>query len=344
MGAKTRSIWLTGLLLATAAVLGWLLLIYSGTQSERVADLAHDGGSASAPSVTEPRPDAAAEPPTAATAEPQTPATTESRTPATTGTAAPASVNGGNGAAVASRAPAEALAGLELARPDVAGARHPAAVAESAAVARESASRAVTASRLFAGPTQYPPEDFAAYGIVAFPSRATSHDRARHLMICEAYVGSLPHASALAVAIEDQMATVWPLDADDMATELNGRGSRRPTAICDAAVDAYGLALAQQALHDGAAAGVDVSGPGPFLLAWSPPSDKGQADAVVLMVDLSGVTTAGQALELFQRWRTDIEGSPELWRTGWDLDDLRMTIRQWVDRFGPLIMAAFKPS
>jgi amino acid transporter len=33
------------------------------------------------------------------------------------------------------------------------------------------------ASRLFAGPHQYPPSSFAAYGIVAFPSRATPDDR-----------------------------------------------------------------------------------------------------------------------------------------------------------------------
>jgi hypothetical protein len=56
----------------------------------------------------------------------------------------------------------------------------------------------VIASRLFAGPDQYPPEEFAAYGILAFRSRASSQDRARHLMICEAYAATLPHADELA--------------------------------------------------------------------------------------------------------------------------------------------------
>ena len=32
----------------------------------------------------------------------------------------------------------------------------------------------VCVSRIFAGPAQYPPKDFAAYGIVAFPSAPTS--------------------------------------------------------------------------------------------------------------------------------------------------------------------------
>ena len=55
----------------------------------------------------------------------------------------------------------------------------------------------VIASRIFAGPNQYPPKEFAAYSIVAFPSRPSLHDRDRYLTICHAYVATLPHASEL---------------------------------------------------------------------------------------------------------------------------------------------------
>ena len=196
----------------------------------------------------------------------------------------------------------------------------------------------VVASRLFAGPGQYPPEEFAAYGILAFRSRASSHDRARHLMICEAYAASLPRASELDIDIADQMATVWPVDADRSSDELN----RMPgTGMCEIAVDHYGLAMALQALKDAELAGMVASGIGPFLLAWSPSGDKGKADALVLVTDLSGVTTFRQAQELLLQWSRDIEGDPSLWRNGWDLERVRLKVRLWVDDYGPRIMALF---
>lgn len=66
----------------------------------------------------------------------------------------------------------------------------------------------VTTSRIFAGPNQYPPKEFAAYGILAFRSRSSSYDRDRHLMICNAYVTTLPHGSELKVASSKQMDSV----------------------------------------------------------------------------------------------------------------------------------------
>jgi hypothetical protein len=337
MGTAKTATRIIGLLVAVVAVLAWLFMTYGSVQREQIVHIE--------PKVITVMPSTPAEP--EAPSEPPEPAPVPVLVPVepepATASRAPSSVDGETPVGTGALRPALDMAtgDVQLAVPDVAGVREPADRSDSVEAPREAAIVAITASRLFAGPSQYPPENFAAYGIVAFPSRATSSDRERHLMICEAYVGSLPHATELAVPIEVQMATIWPLDSNSVAADLNDRGSRQPAAICETAVQAYGLAMAQQALHDAATAGVDVSGRGPFLLAWSPAAEKGESDAVVLKVDLSGVTTSAQTLELFQGWRTDIEGSPELWADGWDIDDLRITIRQWVDRFGPLIMAAF---
>ncbi len=194
----------------------------------------------------------------------------------------------------------------------------------------------VRASRLFAGPGQYPPEAFAAYGILAFPSRATSADLERHQMLCEAYVANLPRTDELGLPVEQQMVTVWPLTEDKIADELNRAGGSSP---CETAVRNYGLPVALQAIRDVGRARLRPLGRGPLLLAWSPANGKGDPEAVVLIADLSNVTTAEQAATLFALWRQDIEANPELWNQGWDIEALRTGIRLWVDRVGSQIFA-----
>jgi hypothetical protein len=122
----------------------------------------------------------------------------------------------------------------------------------------------IRSSRLFAGPNQYPPEEFAAYGIVAFRSRASSRDRDRHLMICEAYIAGLPHASELRIERDEQMVTVWPADTDANANKLNGMPRSN---ICETAVDSYGLTTSLQSIKEAEASkNSDISGIGPFCL------------------------------------------------------------------------------
>jgi hypothetical protein len=196
----------------------------------------------------------------------------------------------------------------------------------------------VRASRLFTGPDEYPPDKFAAYGILAFRSRASLHDRDRHLMICEAYIAGLPHSSELAlldIHLHDQMVTVWPVDSDSSAEKLNHM-SRKGT--CEIAVESYGLTIARAALFHAERAGMAISGIGPFLLAWSPSTDKGKPDALVLVADLSNVTTYRQAQEILLRWSRDIEQDPRLWRKGWDLERVRREIQLWVDAYGSSIL------
>jgi hypothetical protein len=194
----------------------------------------------------------------------------------------------------------------------------------------------VKASRVFAGPDQYPPEEFAAYGIVAFPSRASPHTKDRHVMICNAYVATLPHADELPVPRIEQMATVWPVREDAVADVLNH--SRQPD-VCEKAVLNYGLTLAKRALKEAMVAGVETAGLGPFLLAWSPSTDKGKKDALVLVSDLSDVTTYAQAESILLAWSNDIESDPTLWKNGWNVERLRLKIRHWVDNYGSRTLA-----
>jgi hypothetical protein len=175
-------------------------------------------------------------------------------------------------------------------------------------------------------------------GILAFRSRASLHDRDRHLMICRAYVASLPHESELDVGTAGQMVTVWPVDSGASAEALN---QMLRQSMCDKAVDSYGLAMALQAIRDAELAGMDTSGIGPFLLAWSPAAQKGKRDALVLAADLSDVTTYRQAQELLLRWSREIEQDPLLWRRGWDLEAVRLEIRLWADKYGSRILALF---
>lgn len=191
----------------------------------------------------------------------------------------------------------------------------------------------ISATRLFAGPTQYPPDDFAAYGIVAFPSHAAPTTRDRHLLICEAYMAALPHTSAVDVPKAEQMVTIWPMESNADAVVLNKRS--RPRNACESAVDKYSIVMGKEAIGDAKATGAQLNGLGPYLLAWSPSSSKGKHDALVLVADLSNVTSYPQAEEYFRKWSDDIESDPKLWKGGWNLEQLRVAIRDWADKFGP---------
>ncbi|MBD3646527.1 MAG: hypothetical protein HUJ31_03530, partial [Pseudomonadales bacterium] len=103
----------------------------------------------------------------------------------------------------------------------------------------ESASPTITlhASRIFTGPHDYPPEEFAAYGIVAFKSAANGGSQARHEMICRGYAGSLAPSDSLSVPAQRQMVTVWPVNDPALADALN----QQSPPGCEAAVAHYDL-------------------------------------------------------------------------------------------------------
>jgi hypothetical protein len=193
-------------------------------------------------------------------------------------------------------------------------------------------------SRIFSGPAQYPPTSFAAYGIVAFKSRPTPDEVPRYQMICDAYIAVLLHYTEVQAPLNAQMVTVWPIDTNDKADSLN-KADR--TNVCKEAVPHYGLVTALTAMKDANQSHADLRGEGPFLLAWSPAGQKGAPDALVLVVDLSNVTTPQQAKDYFSRWSDDIQQNTELWKRGWNMEKLVAVIRLWADKWGPQILQVF---
>jgi hypothetical protein len=195
----------------------------------------------------------------------------------------------------------------------------------------------VLPTRVFASPNQYPPKSFAAYGIVAFPAKATTDQMPRYTIICEAYVTTLLFYTDVHVPLNRQMVTVWPIESDQEATWIN-KIMTQPSKVCDAAVSHYGLLTAQEAIVDAKNNNARMDGLGPFLLAWSPSEQKGKSDVLVLVSDLSEVTTTEQAQRLFREWAHDIEENPDLWENGWNVNKLKTLIRLWADKYGERLL------
>lgn len=191
----------------------------------------------------------------------------------------------------------------------------------------------VLTTRNFFGPHDVPPINFAAYGIVAFPQTATSSTLQRYKSICEAYVATLPLVSATSAPTTEQMVTVWPVESASLASRLNGQGE----AVCKEAVEHYDLPTALIALKEARTQErKELSGVGPYLLAWTPSSKKGQPDTVVLVLDLSDATVDQHYLSYFQDWREKIEQNPKLWRNGtWSMTEIRVL----ADKYGNLLFS-----
>ncbi|WP_136659080.1 hypothetical protein [Nitratireductor sp. XY-223] len=193
-------------------------------------------------------------------------------------------------------------------------------------------------ARLFTGPEQSTPADYRGYGIVAIRADTPPSERQRLNMICEAFVAPLP---ARPEGENAGMVTVWPVSSTAHADELNAAPRQR---ICGDAVERYGLSEGRRAIVDTERTGWILDNRGPYLLAWSPPSAKGTAGALVLLVDLSGVTTPEAAQVVMQRWSSDIERNADLWAgKSWDVDLLRPIIASWREQFGARTLMLLGP-
>jgi len=207
----------------------------------------------------------------------------------------------------------------------------------------EMISDAIVATRHFAKRADFPPQKFAGYGIVAFKSLATPGDRDRHIHICHAFFASLIDSGSSGTAVDKQMVTIWPIidDYDDDALDgLNTQALQ--DGMCDDAVQNYDLVMANVALRQAERAGGDISGAGPFLLAWAPGETKGRTDTVVLIADFSDVESEDDAKEAMQIWKDDIEGDQELWNKGFTLVKLRAKMRRMVDKYGESLLKFIK--
>ncbi|TBH34599.1 hypothetical protein ELG66_00985 [Rhizobium leguminosarum] len=194
------------------------------------------------------------------------------------------------------------------------------------------------ATRVFAGPNEYPPKAFAAYGIVALRSLPSVFDAARYKNICLAYFNTLPPIPK-DVAPSKQMVTVWPVMKDKTAKRINGIGADK---ACDIALSEYNLLLGHSSIQMAKLQNQDIDGVGPYLLAWSPSEKYGTDKAVILVADFSDVQTYEQAQRVMVAWVNDIESDPDIWEKEFTLDRVRMKIKAIVDRYGTDIENFFK--
>ncbi|MEC5323894.1 PRC-barrel domain-containing protein [Aurantimonas sp. A3-2-R12] len=193
----------------------------------------------------------------------------------------------------------------------------------------------ILATRTFVGPHDVPPTATAAYGIVAFPNLAMPTTRARYLAVCHAYWAAMQESSGATAPVREQMVTVWPVQSERIAEEIISDNDM--LGGCQSAVDRYDLGTGQLAIrHANVGRQPALRGIGPYLLAWSPSSAKGDAGVPILLLDLSGATNETQFLDYFTTWKNQIELRPELWdeNDGWWLEEIRRRFSEFSDETG----------
>ena len=190
------------------------------------------------------------------------------------------------------------------------------------------------ATRLFGGPEDFPPDNFAAYAILASWSDPRN-ERERFIAICMAYATILTRAdSAFAPAPEHQLVTVWPVESAELAQELAGGGPKDER--CAMAVDRYDLETAREAMRDAETGSRELrralaGREGPFLNAWNPSEDKGKPDVPIFRMDLSNVRTQAQAEAFFRLWRQGILDNAENWLDSWHDPGVRTRVRLFLE-------------
>jgi hypothetical protein len=181
-----------------------------------------------------------------------------------------------------------------------------------------------------------PPPWVAAYGVVAFRAKSTDTNRSRLLRVCQSFKAYLPRQESIpaSVSLNEQMITIWPLD-DPSAAEAQKDD-------CEFAIDHYDLYGGISAIQDAQSQTGTIDGRGPFLIGWSPSSARGVPDKVVLIVDLSSFDSQSSFDEMFLFWQKKVIENPDLWRSGFAVEHLRLAIRDFVDLYGSDILSAIK--
>jgi hypothetical protein len=72
------------------------------------------------------------------------------------------------------------------------------------------------------------------------------------------------------------------------------------------------------------------------------PRLEAHAIAVVLVVDLSSLESQDSFDEQFEFWRQEIVENPSVWRGGFSIERLRLTISDFADVHGSDIMSSIK--
>ena len=164
---------------------------------------------------------------------------------------------------------------------------------------------------------------YSGYAVIAFATAPSGAQYNRAIAICEGFIAALNDVEEVILNNRTrnvQVATVWPV--------RHGFTTQGPIAAkndCATAVNSYNLFEGQKALREAHSffysrrqndvAERILTARGPFLLAWTPGSEKGgtHSDVLMLAFDLSNISTVADAEESFQAWAYSIERNPDLW-------------------------------
>lgn len=191
-------------------------------------------------------------------------------------------------------------------------------------------------ARVFMPAKDIPPAGVGAYGVVALRNRPTPATADRLTMACKSFLATLPPQAELpdTVSLADQMLTIWPL------TTTGNSGVKAED--CPSLLAHYDLDGGLSAIADAETQDRHLDGRGPFLIGWSPSNMRGVPDAIVLIVDMSDFESQQSFDEAFLFWQRKIVEDPQLWRTGFSLERMRLAVRDFVDHYGKSIEAAIK--
>jgi hypothetical protein len=183
-------------------------------------------------------------------------------------------------------------------------------------------------------PDEIPPQGVGAYGMVALTHKPTSGTRDRLIFVCEAFLSTLPSRDSLprSIPIGEQMITYWPIEKREPRKIAEGD--------CNYLIDKYHLLSGLEAIEDADRQRHLTEKRGPFLIGWSPAESRYKKDKIVLVMDLSYLDSKESFREAFQIWRTRITENPALWRNGFAIDDIRLALRDFLDRYGEGILRA----
>lgn len=198
---------------------------------------------------------------------------------------------------------------------------------------------AIIATHTFAGPLEFPPEGYLAYGVLAFPQKPTPDTEHRYQLICEAFIKTISFTSEVTQPISEQMVTIWPVTSAQIAKKIHAAPE---TDRCKMAVAHYYLPHSERAMEFARMAGQKLgTGRGPFLLAWSPGGTMGNSKVPVLNRDLSLVVTRQQADEEFRTWKAEIRNR-DCWDCSNFVENSRRNLRLYADYYGARTIGALR--
>jgi hypothetical protein len=179
-----------------------------------------------------------------------------------------------------------------------------------------------------------PPPEAGAYGIIVFQAKATPATHAKLTMVCNSFIAYFPRNETSIVPITNRMITIWPLDEPDAAMAKADD--------CEFILQHYDLNASESTIDDAQMQNAKFDGEGPYLVGWSPSNSRGVPDKLVLVIDMSAANSQELIDHDFLLLKNKIIKDPALWRGGWSVEGIRVSLKEFSDQYGQSVLDAIK--